>query len=59
MDIRNYAIDYMRNLSSSEKDKLRTMLSHGIVCGTGFAKNNNIDVTLFNAELKSILEGDR
>ena len=56
MDIRSYAIDYIRNLTTSEKDRLRTMLSHGIVCGVGYAKKNNVDAILFNNELKSILE---
>lgn len=49
-------INYIKSLTSFEKEKLKVMLKHNIVCGSGFAKFHNLDIVKFNNELKLILE---
>ena len=49
-------VEYIKGFDSKDKKRLKVMLSHGIVCGAGFANEHGIDVKLFNNELKSILE---
>ena len=56
MDTRKVIVDYIKAFDTKDKERLKVMLSHGIVCGAGFANEHGIDVTLFNKELKSILE---
>ena len=57
MDIKQVAINYIRNMNSSEKQKLKTMLSHNVSCGKDYAIKNGIDPNLFSNELKNTLEG--
>lgn len=56
MDIRKVIVDYIKPFDSKDKERLKTMLSHGIICGAGFANEHNVDVVFFNSELKKILE---
>ena len=50
MEIKQTAISYIKNMTINEKQKLKTMLIHNVSCG-------RVDPIMFNAELKSILEG--
>lgn len=56
MEAKITAINYIKTLNSTEKQKLKTMLSHKVQCGRDFAIKNNVDPVVFNNELKSILE---
>ena len=56
MEIRQVAISYIKTLSNSEKEKLKTMLAHDVSCGKDFAIQNGIEPAIFNKELKNILE---
>lgn len=57
MEIKQVAINFIKSLSNSEKEKLKIMLSHGISCGTDYAKRHEIEPYRFNEELKNIFEG--
>lgn len=59
MEIRKVVVDYIKTMNTKDKERLKVMLSHGIVCGAGFANERGIDVTFFNNELKSVLEEDK
>lgn len=56
MNTRKMAVDYIKNLTTDERGKMKVMLSHNVSCGRDFAIQNGIDPIMFNAELKSILE---
>lgn len=56
MEVRKVVVDYIKTMNVKDKERLRVMLSHGIVCGAGFANERGIDVAIFNKELKSVLE---
>ena len=58
MEIKQVAINYIKNLSTNEKSKLKTMVEHGVSCGRDFSIKNGIEPAMFNAELKNILEGN-
>lgn len=48
------AIQYIKSLTQLERNRLKNMLSNGILCCAGIAKDLNIDVNDFNAELRRI-----
>ena len=56
MDFRSIVVDYIKTFDKKDKERLKVMLSHGIVCGAGFANERGIDVAFFNNELKAVLE---
>lgn len=58
MDIKQIAINYIKTLNSDEKMKLKSMLSHKILCCKDYAAKNQIPPEILNAELKRILLGD-
>lgn len=51
-------VSFIKTLSPSEKEGMRTMMRHGILCGMGYAKANGIDPVLFNEELMAVLGGE-
>ena len=57
METRVAAINFIRSLSESDKDKIKSMLSHGIICGADYARQNELDPSVFSAELKLVFEG--
>lgn len=57
MEIRVAAINFVKSLSESDKSKIKSMLSHGIVCGADFARQNEIDPAVFSEELKLVFGG--
>ena len=56
MEAKITAINYIKTLNSTEKQKTKIMLSHNVSCGKDFAIQNGIEPAIFNNELKSILE---
>ena len=56
MESKQVAINYIKALTASEKQKTKIMLSHNVSCGKDFAIQNGIEPAIFNNELKSILE---
>lgn len=59
MNVRECAINYLRTLSTQDKERVKKMMGHRVICGFGYAKKNNVDPILFNDELKSLLGGER
>lgn len=57
METRQAAISYIKTLSESDKKKVRDMLSHGILCGADYARQNEIDPLSFSEELKLVFGG--
>jgi hypothetical protein len=55
--MKDKAIEYLKQLSSDDIKYLKKMLNRNIVCGIGYAKLQGLDVTMFNSELKRILNG--
>lgn len=58
-DIRVIAVNFIKKLKDTEKEKLKVMLNHGIVCGADFARENEIEPYQLTHELKLIFEGRR
>lgn len=54
--LREKAIEYIKGLNERERGKLKTMLENGITCCVGYAKDLNLDVNEFNAELRRIFK---
>ena len=57
MEMRVVAINFLKNLSKEDKEKLKIMISHNIQCGRDYSIMNGIDVEQFNNELKLIFGG--
>ncbi len=57
METRVAAINYIKSLSEMDKEKVKSMLSHGIVCGADYARQQGIDPLLFADELRLIFRG--
>lgn len=57
MEVRQVAINFIKMLNKTEKDNLKIMLNHGVICGTDYAKQNEIQPAKFTEELKSIFGG--
>lgn len=57
METRVAAINFIKSLSESDREKIKTMLSHGILCGTDYARQNELDPQTFSEELKSVFGG--
>ena len=57
METRIAAINYIKSLSLKDKEKIKSMLSKGIICGADFARQNGLDPQLFSNELKSVFGG--
>lgn len=57
MEVRQIAINFIKTLSSNDKEKLKVMLNHGIICGSDYAKQNGIEPIQLTEELKLIFEG--
>lgn len=53
---RYVAIDYISNLDSNQKVKLKRMLENNILCCAGVAKAYSLDPNELQAELLDILE---
>lgn len=51
------AIKFIKTLSSIDKEKIKTMLGHGIICGADYARQNGIDPIVFSEELRLVFEG--
>lgn len=58
MDIREQIVKHIKNLSVQDREKLKTMVKHNVVCGSGIAKKLRISVEDLNGELKEIFKGD-
>lgn len=57
MDIRQIAIGYIKTLSVDDRGRVKDMLDHGIICGADYARQNELDPSVFSAELKLVFEG--
>ena len=57
MEVRQIAINFIKTLSENEKQKLKTMLSHGVLCGADYARQNEIEPVQLNEELKLVFGG--
>ena len=57
METRVAAIEFIKSLSEHDKEEMRKMISHGVMCGADFARMNGIDPFLFNEELKLVFGG--
>lgn len=57
METRAAAISYIKSLTESDKERIKTMLSHGIMCGADYARQHNIEPALFSQELKLVFGG--
>lgn len=57
METRVAAINFIKSLSESDKDKIKSMLSHGIICGADYARQSELDPQIFSDELKLVFEG--
>lgn len=56
MDTRSVAIAYIKTLTPGEREHVRDMLSHGIICGADYARMNGVDPATMTQELKRIFE---
>ena len=56
MDTRSVAIAYIKTLTPGEREHVRDMLSHGIICGADYARMNGIAPTEMSRELRQIFE---
>jgi hypothetical protein len=54
--VKNEAIKYIKSLNQLERVRLKNMLDKNILCCFGIAKDLNIDVNDFNAELRRIFK---
>ena len=57
METRAAAINFIKSLSESDKERIKSMLSHGIICGADFARQNEIEPAVFSEELRLVFEG--
>lgn len=57
-NIRELAINFLKKFSFSERESLKNMVNHGIICGYDYAQQNRVSPMLFNEELKLIFNGD-
>ena len=57
MGIREQIVKYIKNLSNQDREKLKIMIEHNIICGSGIAEKLGISVEDFNGELKEIFKG--
>mgnify|MGYP007070317351 CR=1 FL=1 len=57
METRVAAINFIKSLSESDKVKIKSMLSHGIICGADFARQNELNPAVFSEELKLVFGG--
>ena len=58
LSMREIAINYIRNVKPIEKENMKTMLYHGVVCGKDYAQLNGIDPEQLTNELKLIFKGE-
>ena len=56
MDTRTVAINYIKTLTPAEREHVRDMLSHSIICGADYARMNGVDPAAMTQELKRIFE---
>lgn len=57
MEIREAAVKYIKTLSLSDKEHIKAMLSHGVICGADYARQHEIDPISFSDELKLVFGG--
>ena len=57
METRAAAINFIKSLSESDKERVKSMLSHGIICGADFARQNEIKPAVFSEELRLVFGG--
>ena len=57
MGIRDHIVKYIKGLSIQDREKLKSMIEHDIVCGSGIAEKLGISVEDLNGELKKIFKG--
>lgn len=57
MEMRNIAILFIKSLNKNQKENLKRMLSHDVMCGIDFARKHGVNPVLFNNELKDIFGG--
>lgn len=57
METRVAAINYLKSRSEKDREKIKVMLEHGIICGADFARQNGLDPQLFSDELKLVFKG--
>ena len=43
-EIRQIAINFIKTLSLADKEKIKTMMNHGIICGSGYAIENGTEL---------------
>lgn len=57
METRVAAINYIKTLSENDRQKVKEMLSRGIICGADWARQNGINPMLFSDELRLVFGG--
>ena len=57
MELRQAGINYIKRMTPDERIKLQIMLSEGVICGSDYAKQNELDPKLFTQELILIFKG--
>ena len=57
METRVAAINYIKTLSDNDKNKIKSMLGHGIICGADYARQNELDPQVFSDELRLVFGG--
>jgi len=58
MKPREIAVAYIKSLNIIERNHLKTMLDHGIICGTDWAISHEIEPKQLTDELKKIFRGE-
>jgi hypothetical protein len=56
--IRELAIEFLKKFSFTDRETIKNMVNHGIICGYDYAQQNRVSPKLFSEELKLIFAGD-
>ena len=57
MEMREAAVVFLRTLSEDDRQRIKNMLLHGIVCGADFARENELNPMQFADELRLVFGG--
>jgi len=57
MEIRSVAINFIKSLTKNQKEKLKIMLEHNVVCCSDYAKKYEVRPEDLTNELKLIFGG--
>jgi len=59
MNVKECVVNCIKTLTAKDKNQIKIMLNHGVLCCVDYAKSHNIDPVLFNEELKQTLNGGK